>query len=48
MEIGKPKRVYTIEPIRDPVRRIREAPQPLPAPVTVPLPLPDRREAARP
>ena len=37
MEIGKPKRKYTIEPIRDPIRdpirRGRETERPEPAPV---------------
>lgn len=38
MEIGKPKRKYTIEPVRDPVRRSteRERPATAPRPVTVP------------
>ena len=33
MEIGKPKRIYRVEPLREPVpskRRIEEAPQPAP------------------
>jgi hypothetical protein len=28
MGVGPPKRVYTIEPIRDPIRRIQERPAP--------------------
>jgi len=28
MEIGKPERKYTIEPIQDPVRRPKESPGP--------------------
>lgn len=31
MEIGKPKRKYTIEPVRDPLRRERRVEQPVPA-----------------
>jgi hypothetical protein len=42
MDVGRPKRVYTIEPIVDPIRRIQE--RPAPAPPREPAPLPERRE----
>ncbi len=42
MEIGKPKRVYTIEPIEDPVRRVQQSPEP--RRTAEPLPVPERRE----
>lgn len=41
MEIGKPKRKYTIEPIKNPLRRERREAQPAPtAPVRKPTPAP--------
>jgi len=44
MEIGKPQRKYTIEPIRDPVpRRTREEPPPGKRPATAPPGAPSRR-----
>jgi hypothetical protein len=46
MEIGKPKRKYTIEPIEDPVRRTKETPPPVRAPERVPGPVPTRTSRA--
>lgn len=46
MEIGKPKRKYTIEPIEDPVRRTKEAPPPAREPERVPRPVPTRTSRA--
>ncbi|HVM56688.1 MAG TPA: hypothetical protein VMT74_04425 [Gaiellaceae bacterium] len=44
MEIGKPQRKYTIEPIRDPVpRRTREEPQRRKPPAPTPPSEPARR-----
>jgi hypothetical protein len=45
MEIGKPKRVYVVEPIEDPVPKERpaESDDPVEAPV-----LPDREEVGAP
>ena len=42
MDVGKPKRVFTIEPIQDPVRRIQE--RPAPERPREPAPAPVRRE----
>jgi hypothetical protein len=44
MEIGKPQRKYTIEPIRDPVPRRRKTRE---EPVKTPVPTPDRRRDTR-
>lgn len=40
MDIGKPKRIYKVEPLRDPVPRKRE---PAPGPRLVPPPEPARK-----
>jgi hypothetical protein len=46
MDIGKPLRIYTIEPVEDPVprpeRAPREEPAPTPAPREEPEPAPTR------
>jgi hypothetical protein len=41
MDIGKPLRIYTIEPVEDPVPRPQRAPQEEPAPTTAPRKEPD-------
>jgi hypothetical protein len=41
MDIGKPLRIYTIEPVEDPVPRPERAPREEPAPTTVPPKEPD-------
>lgn len=46
MEIGEPRRTYTIEPIEDPVPRERPAPER--DPERVPEELPDREEVPAP
>ncbi|HTZ04480.1 MAG TPA: hypothetical protein VMB53_01865 [Gaiellaceae bacterium] len=43
MEIGKPQRKYTIEPIRDPVPRRRKTREP----ARPPAPAPGRRRSSR-
>lgn len=47
MEIGKPQRKYTIEPIRDPVPRRRRTREEPPAPRRPPAPEPPGYEPAR-
>jgi len=44
MEIGKPQRKYTIEPIRDPVPRRRKTRE---EPARPPAPTPGRRRSSR-
>jgi hypothetical protein len=46
VEIGEPRRTYTIEPIEDPVPRERPAPER--DPERVPEELPDREEVPAP
>lgn len=41
MDIGKPLRIYTIEPVEDPVPRPQRAPREEPAPTTAPRKEPD-------
>ncbi|HEX5559264.1 MAG TPA: hypothetical protein VFX13_16725 [Gaiellales bacterium] len=41
MDIGKPLRIYTIEPVEDPVPRPERAPREEPAPTTAPRKEPD-------
>ena len=41
MDIGKPLRIYTIEPLEDPVPRPERAPREEPAPTTAPRKEPD-------
>lgn len=49
MGVGPPKRVYTIEPIRDPVRRIKERTAPAAPRKPAGTPEPARRDQlARP
>jgi hypothetical protein len=43
MEIGKPKRIYRVEPLHDPVPKHEPAPEQTPAPVPErPKPVPSR------
>jgi hypothetical protein len=41
MDIGKPLRIYTIEPVEDPVPRPERAPREDPAPTPAPRKEPD-------
>ncbi len=41
MDIGKPLRIYTIEPVEDPVPRPERAPREEPAPTPAPRKEPD-------
>jgi hypothetical protein len=41
MDIGKPLRIYTIEPVEDPVPRPERAPREEPAPTKAPRKEPD-------
>jgi hypothetical protein len=41
MDIGKPLRIYTIEPVEDPVPRPERAPREEPAPTEAPRKEPD-------
>jgi hypothetical protein len=45
MDIGKPLRIYTIEPVEDPVPRPERAPREEPAPTPAPRKEPDPARA---